>query len=749
MEQNKGTLFSRILTKTKNTTTETLVNTSNSVKIRITLLTLTVLIISFLFTFDFTEEQETPKFFEARPGDKWSEQTVIAEFSFPIYKDRHQYQKEVKNAKENTPLEFTVNKRARTTVLAKLDTFKNKIIYLGDDAPKYLNENFNNNTISFLIKNKKEERVKILKNMIQKLKYYVSTEYKKNIIDTNLQFISSRVISVYIPPNNEVLLKKETLLDRNEFLARVKSNLLPQLPNNQRQLAYQLLFRTFTPNLEYSEVFTKEAMDLAVKNVAEREGFVRKGEIIIKKGDIVTEEVAKKIDAYNRYRYNTRTGQVSVWMILGNLGQTIVIFSILIVYLILIRKRIYRDNIQLGILCRVLILVSLISWLTMQIRTPLPIEYFIFLPGLSMLVAIVFDSRTAFYVTVTMALFVAGVRGNDYDTSLAMMIAGILAGYSVRDIQSRTQLFRSMLFIFIGFSVTIIAFSLERSYGLVPTLTKLFVAGLNSAISPLVTFGLLFLIEKTTNITTDLKLEEYNNLNHPLLVQLSEKAPGSYQHTLSLSIMAEKCATEINANSLLCKVGAYFHDIGKMVRPEYFAENQMDMVNKHDMLSPKKSAEAIKTHVTQGIRLAKEYKLPQRIIDFIPMHHGTTLIKHFYAKALEEAGENGVVDEKDFRYPGPKPNSKETAIVMICDSAEAISRLSGKTKEEMEKIIESTIQSRFLDGQFDECDITLKDLEIVKATCVKHLQGTSHQRVAYKEIPENNRDKNGEEGPKE
>jgi membrane-associated HD superfamily phosphohydrolase len=158
----------------------------------------------------------------------------------------------------------------------------------------------------------------------------------------------------------------------------------------------------------------------------------------------------------------------------------------------------------MGVLCSVMVLIALLSWLTMQIRTPLPIEYFIFLPGLSMLVAIVFDSRTAFYTTVTMTLMLAGVRGNDYDTGITMMIAGILAGYSVRDIQSRTQLFRSMFFIFIGFSITILAFSLERSYELGPTLTKLFVAGLNSAISPLITFGLLFLIEKTTNITTDL-----------------------------------------------------------------------------------------------------------------------------------------------------------------------------------------------------------------------------------------------------
>jgi hypothetical protein len=202
-----------------------------------------------------------------------------------------------------------------------------------------------------------------------------------------------------------------------------------------------------------------------------------------------------------------------------------------------------------------------------------------------------------------------------------------------------------------------------------------------------------------------------------------------------MGLMAEKCAEAINANSLLAKVGAYFHDIGKLQRPEYFVENQMDYDNKHDMLAPRKSAESIKIHVADGIKLAKEYNLPNRIIDFIPMHHGTSVIKHFYAKAIDEA-HGATIDEKDFRYPGPRPNSKETAIVMICDSAEAISRLSGKTREEIELIISSTIQSKFLDGQFDECNITLKELHTIKETCVKYIYGTQHHRVEYKDIPD-------------
>jgi uncharacterized domain HDIG len=245
----------------------------------------------------------------------------------------------------------------------------------------------------------------------------------------------------------------------------------------------------------------------------------------------------------------------------------------------------------------------------------------------------------------------------------------------------------------------------------------------------------LFVIEKISNITTDLKLKEFDDINHPLLKKLSENAPGTYQHTLSLALLAESCAEAIGANRLLTRVGAYFHDIGKLYKPEYFVENQIDLENKHEFISPKRSAEIIREHVTKGIELAKEYHLPSRIIDFIPMHHGTSLIKHFYAKALEES-QGEPVDEADFRYPGPKPNNKETAIVMICDSAEAMSRLPIKSKEELSISIEKMIMNKLLDGQFDESDISVKDLKTIQEVCVRLLYGIIHPRIEYKEIPE-------------
>jgi putative nucleotidyltransferase with HDIG domain len=315
-----------------------------------------------------------------------------------------------------------------------------------------------------------------------------------------------------------------------------------------------------------------------------------------------------------------------------------------------------------------------------------------------------------------------------------MIFAGTLAAYTVRDIQNRTQMFQSIFYIFIGLSLPIMVFGLEHSTDSVQILKKIGMSGINSVLSPLITFGLLFILERVTNIATDLRIKEFDDLNHPLLVKMSEIAPGTYQHTLGVAMLSERCAREIEANSLLVKVGSYFHDIGKMEKPEYFTENQIGIENKHDLLSPKKSAKIIIDHVQDGIELAKQYKLPQRITDFIPMHQGTTLVKHFYAKQLEIA--NGKeVNLEDFRYPGPNPNSKEAAIVMVCDFAEAISRLDSRSLEDIENIIDENINKRIADGQFDDCNITIEELKRIKSVIAKTLVGMTHKRINYKEIP--------------
>jgi putative nucleotidyltransferase with HDIG domain len=370
------------------------------------------------------------------------------------------------------------------------------------------------------------------------------------------------------------------------------------------------------------------------------------------------------------------------------------------------------------------------SSLSLFLNVTLPVEYLILVPFLSMLLAILFDSRTGFYLTVIACFIVAGIRGNDYAVSLACLSGGVLAAYTVRDIKSRTQLFRSIAFSMLGYALAIIALGLERGDTINDMVLKLGFAGINSTISPVLTFGAILLIENLFGVATDLKLLEYDNLNHPLLRALADKAPGTYQHTLTIARLAESAANAIGANALLAKVGAYFHDIGKIAKAEYFVENQMQMANKHDRIKPEMSAKIIRNHVLDGIELAHEYNLPQRIVDFIPMHHGTTVIKYFLDKARET---NPDVAEAEFRYPGPLPHSRETAIVMLADAVEATTRaLPNPTSKAIEETIDRAIKKRFSEGQLDQCEVTLADLTKIKKAFMKNLIGMSHPRIQYK-----------------
>lgn len=503
------------------------------------------------------------------------------------------------------------------------------------------------------------------------------------------------------------------------------------------QLGIEILRNGMVPNIIYSEQLTEQARKLAEQSVPQTLGIVHSQEVIIQKGERVTPLAVLKLQSYEDTRRLQEKTAYSLPMFIGSFGHAGLIYSLLVLYLYYIRKKIFADNLNLGGISFIIIIVSLMSWATIKINTSWPIEYAVIIPAFSMLIAIIFDSRTAFYATVTMSLFMAGIRGNDYATGTAAMLAGTLGAYTVRDIQSPTQIFRSIFFIMIGYTVAIVSFGLERAAESRTIIQQLSVAGLNSAIAPLFTFGILLILEKFTDLNTDMRLNEFDNLNHPLLLQLNEKAPGTYQHTMMIARLAESAARAIGARPLLAKVGSYFHDVGKLAKSEYFVENQINIDNKHDRLSPKKSTKIIRDHVQDGIELANEYKLPQQIVDFIPQHHGTMLIKHFYAKALEDAISKGTsVNEDDFRYPGPKPATKESAIVMLADSVEAISRtMNTDDRDELEKAINSIFRDRLMDGQLDNTDLTLKDLSLIKEAFVKNLMGIHHQRIAYKQIP--------------
>ncbi|MBX3043863.1 MAG: HDIG domain-containing protein [Candidatus Kapabacteria bacterium] len=735
MSKLKETLFSKLSKKKIAENYIDKISYPSTLTSKILILLISVLLTGIFFVLNIDKKPYDTPDYRIVPGNVWEGAPLVADFSFPVYKPQNEYLEQRKKAAESALTVFILDESIEESMLNKLDNYLlvlNEIENNPQDSPEFSFPERIVKPLLSLNKNQKDAEIKKIEKVVSQ---YLKKSFQSGFINITVDKMNAKEISVKTSAHEFTILPVSNLTDKNLFLINAEKIIETGVSQSLRPLVLEILSRLNTHNLIFSKELTDKSIELAMTSVPRTSGYVKKGEIIIQNGEKLTTENIQKISSYQSSVFMTGDAQVDILYYLGGIGHGAILCSILILYILIIRRKIFDDNTQLIILMMVLVATSALAWLSNQIHTQYPLELLISIPALSMLVAIVYDSRTAFYATVTMSLLLAGIRGNDYVTGTIMIFTGIIAAYTVRDIQSRTQMYLSFFYIFLGFLVTLLVFGAERTMKLEEILTGVVFGFINSIMAPLITFGLLFVIERFSNISTDLRIKEFDNLDHPLLRMLSEKAPGTYQHTLSVAILAERCSREIGANPLLTKVGTYFHDIGKMAKSEYFTENQIGMDNKHDIMNAKKSAKIIIEHVNEGIKLAQEFHLPQRLIDFIPMHHGTTLVKHFYAKALEIAEDSFEVNENDFRYPGPKPQSKETAILMICDFAEAISRLDSKSLDEIESIIEKNIHERVTDGQFDECEITLDDLTKIRRVIAKNLIGMTHKRVNYKEIP--------------
>jgi cyclic-di-AMP phosphodiesterase PgpH len=306
-----------------------------------------------------------------------------------------------------------------------------------------------------------------------------------------------------------------------------------------------------------------------------------------------------------------------------------------------------------------------------------------------------------------------------------------VAIFSVMKVRNRNQFMRAMLFLPVGTVSAIFVIDALQGTSFRAMVNHAWPGAIGGIAVPILSMGLLVVFEKTFNITTSLTLLELSDLNAPLLRQLSISSPGTYTHSIIISNLVEAAATAIGANALLARVGAYYHDIGKMQRALHFTENQMDGHNPHDKLMPQMSALVIISHVKDGVEIAEKVGLPQQIIDFIPQHQGTMLVAYFYNKAQEMYGPENVREET-YRYPGPKPQTRETAILMMADAVEAAVRsLRDKTPSRVKGMVHDLIRKRLDDGQFDECDLTLRDITLIEESFLPVLAGAMHQRIEY------------------
>lgn len=359
----------------------------------------------------------------------------------------------------------------------------------------------------------------------------------------------------------------------------------------------------------------------------------------------------------------------------------------------------------------------------------------------TMLIALLLDTRLAIWFGVLFSL-AAGILFNDeqlllfdYRYGLVALVSGTAGALSLAGVRNRPSILRAGLFASLSGTVAIVALHLLMSAeGDLRLLLQSVGFGLLSGLlSAVLTIGFLSLFETAFDILSPLRLLELSNPNHPLLRKLLVEAPGTYHHSVMVANLAEAAAEAIGADGLLARVGAYYHDIGKTKRPQFYIENQMQMENPHDKISPHLSKTIILSHPKDGVEMLEEHRIPKPIRDIAAQHHGTTLLKYFYHKAKEINGENQVLEE-DFRYPGPKAQFKEAAIVGIADGIEAAVRsLSRPTPGRIESIVRKVIRERLEDGQFNDCDLTMKELELIAQSMCETLQGIFHVRIEYPE----------------
>ena len=703
---------------------------SNKIKLLLTLST--VILITLMFPKGESIESEVTE------GSIWIHNDLIAPFSFPIIKDPDTYKKEIQSAVNTVYPVYIKNKDVSPSdSLAKYNKF---LLPLLDELikkdtlfnPTFLSDNSVAVFKSLRLQeyNLSVKRTVNLKQLFFNLKNSLLQLERKGILslqnDLKKDSIAIRVGNIdRIEPKSNYFSIDEVRRILNTKLLEL--NLPEKIYNAALEYVYHFVF----PNIIYNKTFTLEEIEQAKNSVSKYSGIVNENERIIAKHERVTHTIKLKIDSYRIAKGET-TGMVEI--VLQQLGKFIHIgflITLMGIYLFILRKKIYYDNKKIFILAINILSLSFITYLINQLTVDVPLHYLIFVPVSAMMITIIFDSRVGFHTLVVISLITGALRGNDYAFVAANLFAGALAIFTVRDIKNRSQIFRSFIFILIGYIVTIIAFGLERFATTESILMEMAFASTNALISPVFTYGLLIFFERFFDITTDLTLVELSSFDMPLLKELAKKAPGSFNHSLTMGTLAEAGAEAIGANPLLARVGAYYHDVGKLLTPQNFVENQTNNKNIHANLSPEESVLLISQHVKEGIQIAKKYKLPQEIIDFIPMHHGTMIMSFFFDKAKKLYGPEKV-DVNKYKYPGPKPNTKETAIVMIADGCEsAVRAISDPNSENIENVVDQIINTRIEQSQFDDAPITYSDINKIKTVFTNILIGQYHKRIRY------------------
>jgi len=704
-------------------------------------------------------------------GDTWRQSTLTAPFNFPVYLNEERVEARRDTVRKNTPPYFREVQDAPQQMMQNRDTLRRQLNRVLDayasyryhqqrgerkaarnDSMRYVQRRRNARVtlaavqwgylakqyfeevqnLSAPSRQEREEGPQLHERLLNSAFEVGGQLLNAGVLDRPRDTVlTDEIIVRNTRERTQRTVDKSGLYGLNESYDYAERQLEKKFSDNREnaRIAHSLFRAIFEPSLRYLREDTKEERDRRARNVTAIQGGVEEGAPIVRKGERVTQETKRKLTSLEKAK-SERLGSDIVWQkFSGEVLYTLLGFGFFFFYLYLLRPEIWAKDRDLLLVSVILAFIVLLYGIV--IRSPWSL-YAVPVALASVLFTIVFNSRIALVGTLLLAITGGQMLGLDLEYTLATFFAGAFGIFSVRDIKNRGQFFVSGGLVFMGYLLVLAATWLYIDLPLSRLAPDLAYAAIASAIT--ITSSLfLWALERIFDITTDLTLLELSDTNNELLKDLSLQAPGSFNHTLQVANLAEAAAERIGAHTLLTRVGALYHDIGKMKKPEYFVENQRVASNPHDELKPRMSALIVASHVKEGLDMGREHGLPEQVLQFIPMHHGTARIEYFYRKALSQTDDKDQsVRESEFRYPGPKPDSKEAGILMLADSVEAASRsLDDPSPRRLKNLIELIFSERIDDGQLDDTALTFRDLRHIKDTFLKMLLGIYHVRVKY------------------
>lgn len=685
---------------------------SNNPVIKALVFIMAVIVIVYLFP-------NSKKFkFEYQKGKPWQYEDLHAPFEFSILKSQQEIEDEYNNIRLNFKPFFNVEKGATDRAKRR---FKAKLGYKESE-----------NTDSIISIRPSRERIDLqTPDNLQHGFALIDRVYKYGLIKEadiikgqrgsfEITLVDGKFAD-YVPLSSfirQAYLKDSLRLWAQAFQPTLGLDVINSIEES------------IEPNIVYDSETSNQYQTGLQDDVSAAQGMVQRGELIVREDQVVSDMVYQKLESLRMVMEKEMGNNYNVWAV--NIGQALVVslsLILLVMFLFIFRKELIKDDARFTFLFFTITLMVFSCWLILQFEgVSIFLAPFCIVP---IIIRAFFDTRVALYTHLISVLIIGFIIPNSFEFEFLQLAAGITALFSIVGLRKRAQLIVATIMIFGVYSIgyTGIHFMHEGDFtGLALEPYEWFAA--SSALT-LFAYPSIYFFEKVFGFTSDVRLLELADTNSPLLKELALKAPGTFQHSLQVANLAEAAIDKIGGNSLLVRVGALYHDIGKMEMPIYFIENQVEGLNPHDSIDFDQSAHIIVSHVSKGIEIARKNRLPLQIIDFIETHHGTTRVQYFYHSYIKKFPDREV-DLDLFTYPGPKPFSKETAVLMLADSVEASSRsLKTKDIESINLLVDNIVRARMDEEQFNNSDITMMDIENVKKIFKKMLANMYHARIEY------------------